>query len=164
MNVIKKHRKTKIVVGLIILMGVAGGGLWIYGNLDGDSPEWGPKLRAMLVDCDRLRVRTGGLCHRRMSSEVTLFEITGASDVAGVVANLKINSSHSGFHCMCCGNPTFEFYRDESLVAAVGFHHGKSLRWQDWRGDGLLQAGSASYLESLMKKHGYHIDDGAGDL
>jgi len=164
MSVIKRPRKTKIVLGSIVLVELVAIGLWISVGQGGDSPEWGPKLHAALVDCDRIRVRSGGLCHRRSDSEVTIFEITGSADVEDVVRNIKIDSHRSGFHCMCCGDPTFEFYRNGDIVASVGFHHGISLRWRGWRGDGSLQPGSSEYLKNLLEEHGYHIADPAGDL
>ena len=58
---------------------------------------------------------------------------------------------------MCCGNPTFEFYRGDELVAAIGFHHGQSIRWDNglWPGDAALTGRSAEYLVEWLDRHGY---------
>jgi hypothetical protein len=60
----------------------------------------------------------------------------------------------SGFHCMCCGEPSIEFYRGERLVLTLGFHHGQSLRWVGgWPGDGALITDSARFLVKWLADH-----------
>jgi hypothetical protein len=110
-----------------------------------------------LGTADRLRARTGGVCHRRESEEKTIHETREAAVIAEVAAHFQVAESSSGGHCMCCGNPTFEFYRGEVLVASLGFHHGRSIRWSDgvWPGDGMLLQSSALYLIDWLAKHGY---------
>ncbi len=57
---------------------------------------------------------------------------------------------------MCCGDPTFEFYAGDRLLAMVGYHHTKRLRWADgkWRGDGQLTAASRGFIISWLSQHG----------
>ena len=117
---------------------------------------WTETLRAALKGADRVRVRSGGTCHRRPKQERTLFEIKDAKGVKETIANIVLEPSDSGFHCMCCGNPSFEFYRKDKLLVTLGFHHGRSLRWMqgEWPGDGLLSAKSGDYICELLDKHG----------
>lgn len=102
----------------------------------------------------RVRVRTGGLCHRRPEHERTLFEITEPAAIRESLELFTVSDEGSGFWCMCCGNPTVEFYRGEELVAEVGFHHGKSLRWSGWSGDVLVADEVIGDLCRWMESHG----------
>ena len=114
------------------------------------------ELRTALTKVDRLRVRTGGVCHRREEKEKTIVEIKDAPSIAEVVDHFQINEDDSGDHCMCCGNPTFELYEGEKLVATIGFHHGRSIRWWDgnWPGDGVLTARSSEFLIRWLAEEG----------
>jgi hypothetical protein len=56
---------------------------------------------------------------------------------------------------MCCGTPSFEFFKGEELVATLGFHHGQSMRWPGvWPADGALTSTSADYLVTWLAEHG----------
>ena len=114
-------------------------------------------LAVVLSTADKLRARTGGVCHRQEAEEKTIYETQEAALIAEVAAHFQVADSSSGGHCMCCGDPTFEFYRSGELVATLGFHHGRSLRWADgvWPGDGMLLNDSARFLIDWLASHGY---------
>lgn len=114
--------------------------------------RWNQALAHTTACADRIRVRTGGLCHRERERERTLFEVTDAAEVERVLPMLYVDEPESMGMCMCCGEPTIEFYRGDRLVTAVGFHHGKSLRWRQWPADGMLS--DATALCGWMEGHG----------
>lgn len=100
-----------------------------------------------LAGVDRIRVRSGGTCHRDEAAERTLAEETDPAKIRDFLSKVRVDERRYGFHCMCCGEPTFEFYRKGELVAAVGYHHDRSLRWPDgWPSDVLMTTDSARYL------------------
>ncbi|MEM9461014.1 MAG: hypothetical protein AAGF11_43015 [Myxococcota bacterium] len=109
-------------------------------------------LADTLACADRIRVRTGGLCHRRREDERILFEVTDAAAVERARPLFRVAEDELLGTCMCCGEPTIELYRGDSLIAEVGFHHGKSLRWRGWPSDGLLA--DAGALCTWMEAHG----------
>lgn len=115
--------------------------------------DWNAALRQALEGATRLRIRDGGLCHRR-GGEPTLFETKDAVVIRKFIERFEVVEKGSGFHCSCCGDPTLEFYRDEELKVELGFHHGRSLRWKGWFGDGLLTPASAEGLIDLLAAHG----------
>jgi hypothetical protein len=117
---------------------------------------WTDSFAATVQGATRLRVRSGGTCHRRIDQEKTLAEITNTDEIELIVKSISINEEKSAFHCMCCGNPTLEFYKGEKLLAMVGYHHGQSLRWADglWPGDGMLTTQSMDFLISWLARHG----------
>jgi len=56
---------------------------------------------------------------------------------------------------MCCGDPSFEFYRGDELVVTIGFHHGQSLRWPGgWPADGMMTPACASFVNDWLADHG----------
>jgi hypothetical protein len=109
---------------------------------------WETSLRRAVQGCDRIRVRSGGTCHRDVESEKTLVDSRDRSVIRALVVAIEIDDARSGGGCMCCGEPTFEFYRGEKLLAMVGFHHGQALRWDggEWEGDGALTPESAERI------------------
>jgi hypothetical protein len=116
---------------------------------------WERMLHSALAEVTRIRVRSGGTCHHDPAREKTLFEVKEAEKVRQVVDGIRVDESGSGFHCMCCGEPSFEFYAGERLVATLGFHHGRSLRWPGgWPGDGLLTDESAGFICEWLADHG----------
>jgi hypothetical protein len=117
---------------------------------------WMDTLSKAVALAGRLRVRTGGTCHRRPSTERTIFEVNDPAVIRDFVAKLEVDEAKSGFHCMCCGSPSLELYDGARLLATLGFHHGRSLRWpQRWPGDALLTARSAEHLVQFLGKHGF---------
>lgn len=114
------------------------------------------QLRASLASADTLRVRTGGTCHRDTGKEVELFKTTSRSEIQELLDLIRVDESESGLHCMCCGDPTLEFYIGEKLIGTVGVHHGTSLRWIEgtWDGDGMLTRKSAKALTAWLAAKG----------
>ena len=114
---------------------------------------WKAALKDALSGVDRLRIRSGGTCHRDAASEKTLAEVKDSREIGDFVDGIEIDESKANFHCRCCGEPSFEFYRGESLVVTVGFHHGESLRWPDgWIGDARLRPKSATFIVDWLAK------------
>jgi len=55
---------------------------------------------------------------------------------------------------MCCGEPSIEFYRGKELAVSLSMHHGRSLRWEGWPGDGELTKASGESLSQWLAEHG----------
>ncbi len=107
--------------------------------------------------CDRLRVRSGGTCHRQVAKEKTLLEVRDAAEICRFVAMLTFdNDDTSAGACLCCGDPTFEFYQGEKLLAMIGFHHDVSLRWPggEWPGDAKLTLAAQESVCKYLGDHG----------
>lgn len=118
--------------------------------------RWDEALRQAVAGATRLRVRSGGTCHRDRSEEKTLWELADAAKIRELAALIKIDEEGSGFHCSCCGDPSFEFYQGDRLIATLGFHHGRSFRWPDrWPGDGLLTRETQESLPRWLVKNGF---------
>lgn len=120
------------------------------------AQSWEMPLKQALSDCNRISVRSGGTCHRSKKEEKILFAVTQKSDIKQLIESIKIDEARSGFQCMCCGNPTIEFYKGKSLLVMLGYHHGQSLRWSDgkWKGDALLTQESAEHLAKWLSDNG----------
>jgi hypothetical protein len=109
-------------------------------------------FRDTVAAADRLRVRSGGGCCRNIAEEKTLYELLGKPDVADFLKHLEF--AGIGGECECCGDPTFEFYHGEKLLAMVSYHHGRSLRWRrKWTGDAHLTKASREWLVGWLAEH-----------
>lgn len=117
---------------------------------------WVDSLRNAVQGTTKLRVRSGGTCHRRPKEEKTLAEVTDPQEIERFLKTVDIDESRSRGVCACCGNPTFEFYAGERLLAMVGYHHQQRLRWAggEWGADGELTARSQESLLSWLTQHG----------
>jgi tetratricopeptide (TPR) repeat protein len=116
--------------------------------------RWEKVLRDAVAGTTRIRVRSGGTCHRDPAHEKTYFEITDTGEIRAFLDRLRIDEAASGGSCLCCGEPTFEFYAGGRMLAMIGFHHGLTLRWRAaWPGDAVLTGSSGEALCLWLKDH-----------
>jgi hypothetical protein len=115
--------------------------------------EWLAPLVKAVKSATKLRIRSGGTCHRDESREETLYETENLGEIKTLVAGVAIDAQQSGFHCMCCGTPSLEFYAGDRLIVTLGFHHAQGLRWREgWKGDAALTKESATFLVDWLAK------------
>jgi hypothetical protein len=124
------------------------------------NEDWTKQLHEALKDATRLRVRSGGTCHRKPDEEKTLLDLDSPKEVTALIQQIQIDAE-GGFPCMCCGNPTLEFFDKERLILSLGFHHGQSLRWLDgkWSTDGLQTKDSSALLIRWLSEHGVPVPE-----
>lgn len=105
---------------------------------------------------DKVVVRSGGMCHRNAKREKVLFTLTDEQAIRELWDGIKLEGGQFGkiSMCMCCGNPTFEFYRGKKLLTSVSFHHSYNLRWAGWSSDAHLSVESSKYFKELFQKQG----------
>lgn len=116
--------------------------------------RWAATLAKAVEGADRVRVRSGGTCHRNIAEERTLYEEKDEAKIRELIQQVQIDEAKSQFHCQCCGDPSLEFYQDGKLLATVGYHHGRGLRWvEGWPGDALMTAECARYFETWLADH-----------
>ena len=118
--------------------------------------RFGESLQAALKPTTRLRIRSGGTCHRREELEKTLFETKSASEIKQFLVGMQVveGEAHSGWGCFCCRSPSLEFYEGDRLIETVGFHHRLNVRWKNWPSDAALTKQSADFLLEWMASRG----------
>lgn len=98
-------------------------------------------LDRALERAERVRIHDAGVAGRDLVMPKTttpLLEVAGSSELLGLRDALKIEERAAG-HCMCHGSLGLEFIdRSGAVVALVGLHHGRSIRWDEWKDDALL--------------------------
>lgn len=114
--------------------------------------RWDQKLADVGACATRIVVRAGGVCHRRPAFERVFFVHEDPAAVRELLPLLRLDESLSDTSCMCCGALTIELHRDAELLAAVSLHHGKTLRWYGWPGDGRLA--DPAPLCAWLTRHG----------
>ena len=95
---------------------------------------WKESVQAWAQGATRMRVRSGGICHRHPEREKTLLDENDPAAIRSLVHGLEVDIVKSKNVCMCCGNPSMEFYRNGRLINAVSIHHGLRLRFGTHRG------------------------------
>ncbi len=107
-----------------------------------------------LDETTKMRVRTGGHCHRNPEKEILLLETVHHEGIENLLRCIAVAPKYVKIsNCRCCGDLSFEFYRDESLIASISLHHGTHLRFQgETFGDQYLTAESKRLLTEWLKK------------
>ena len=103
-------------------------------------------LDELLRQVHAVRVYEGGSCHYTPADRQLLAETTAHPELKSLQAALQIvdGDKNRCFHCMCCGDPTLEFIAaDETRLALISIHHGRSVRWDAWQSDAKLVDGLA---------------------
>ncbi len=99
-------------------------------------------LDALFKKVTRARVLDGGTARGKALGKEVLLDISDAQAIAILQDCLAIVEDESTFgHCMCLGDQALELYAGRRLVATIGLHHGRSIRWEAWKHDALLQDG-----------------------
>ena len=105
-------------------------------------------LQMDLKSATRLRIRTGGTCHRKPEQERILYETRAANEIRPFIAGIQVDEveDHTGFGCFCCGSTSLEFYDRDELIATIVIHHGSFLAWKEWTSMSNLTPQSAKFL------------------
>ncbi len=113
-------------------------------------------LVPVLAGVTRIRVRTGGTCHRVATHERTLAEVRDAPAIAAFVDALRFAVPEFGDDATDCGTPTFELFVGERMVASLGLHGGVRVRWAGggWPGDAWLAPTAADALATWAAARG----------
>jgi len=113
-------------------------------------------LLPALAGVTRVRVRTGGTCHRVATHERTLAEVREAPAITQLLDALRFAAPEFGDDATDCGSPTFELFAGARMVASLGLHGGVRVRWAGggWPGDAQLSATAAQALAAWAAERG----------
>ena len=109
----------------------------VFGKLPSQA-----SLDAMLEGVTRVRLLGWGeVSENRRGFDHLLLEVQDPESIGTLRDCLAIvEDPKSFFHCMCLGDFRLEFYQAENLKAALGLHHGRSIRWGEaWERDAWLR-------------------------
>lgn len=109
-------------------------------------------LDALLARITRVRVVAAGMSEGRAMQGPVLLDTSAPEQLAALRRYLVIAEDPRGFgHDMCLGSETFELYEGTSLRASIGLHHGRVIRWSEWKHDAPLAdpQGLLRWLASL---------------
>ena len=99
-------------------------------------------LDILIEKITRARVIAGGMSHGKALGTEVLIDENDPQEVIALRECLTIVEDESTFgHCSCLGDNALELYAGDHLIATIGLHHGRSIRWGVWRYDALLVDG-----------------------
>lgn len=120
--------------------------------------DWQNALVTKLGKIDRLRIRSGGTKSRELDKEKTLFEIVDVGKIEALINSIALTERPlRPAECTCSGEPTFEFYRDQKLIAMIGYHHNEFLHWHKgvWPTDATITLACGELFAELLADEGY---------
>jgi tetratricopeptide (TPR) repeat protein len=116
---------------------------YLYGESQGPDPAQ-RELDEVLPRVTRVRAIASGMFRGQAMGSEVLLDVTDSQALAALGKALEIIVDPKTFdHCACLGGPTLELYRDQELLATIGLHHGRSIRWKQWKHDARLANGQA---------------------
>jgi hypothetical protein len=107
-----------------------------------DNPSQA-SLSRILKKTDHVRVLAGGEYNGKPLSKNILLDSRSAATIAELKQALLIDEDPESLgRDMCYGDPTLELMSGKRVLAVLGFHHGRSIRWdKSWKFDASLQDG-----------------------
>lgn len=137
-----KNRWLKIsltvsAVVVILVLALAGGGIWMIKN----HPDWVIADQPLTIEaagfdklsgkCNKIVIRDGGFgCCYRTDDDPVLAQITDPVAIREFFDNIKFAGTEiQERQCECCGHPGIDFYHNAKLLAVTSVQHGKYLRW-----------------------------------
>ena len=130
----EKHtsrKRTHLILFKIPLLLTVGFILLVIGLGFFSGPTTTYQVRNKITGSSRLVIRTGGNCHREPERERILFETKDAEIIKKISKRISLGFSDPGGACMCCGEMTFDFYRDGNLYYSFSLHHRSHIRIKD---------------------------------
>lgn len=113
------------------------------------------RVRSRIEDSTLVIVRPGGNCHRRHEQECVLLRLETGDEIRALSKRISLGLSMPGAHCMCCGDMTFDFYRDDELHYSFSVHHGERIRIKgNSLGDKELSSASRRELNQWLDEKG----------
>lgn len=126
------------------------------GQAKGEPPSQAV-LDRFFRDADRACVVAGGLFRDAAIGGRVLADATDPEAISFLARATRIDEDPATFHhCACLGNLVIELYRGDQLLASLGVHHGKGLRWSGWKDDANLA--DPNRLITWMELHGLSVE------
>lgn len=95
-------------------------------------------LSNLFSGVDKVIIKDDGVYEDKAMSDKILLTILQADRIKTFNKLLEIDEENTGFYCMCLGTYAIELYADTQIKATIGFHHGVSIRYNNWNGDAKL--------------------------
>jgi tetratricopeptide (TPR) repeat protein len=125
---------------------------YTYGDAVGPDPAQ-RDLDDLLPQVTRVCVLSGALYRGHSTGGDVLLETDDPGALRELADCLRVVEDPGAFgHCPCLGGPTLELYAGAELLAVLGLHHGRAVRWQRWHHDARLQDGGR--LDAWLTGHG----------
>ena len=103
-------------------------------------------------------IKKGGVYNNKAIGKTINLILENKDDIRELVKFLHVEEPKEVLYCMCVGSYAVELYENLELKATIGLHHGKAIRYENWKGDADLMDGlgllrwlsSMGYDEPLM--------------
>ncbi|MBO9562844.1 MAG: hypothetical protein J7621_08730 [Niastella sp.] len=97
---------------------------------------------------DKVVIKDGGVFSGKALTGKVLLNIVDQDKIQRLQTLLELVEPTESFYCLCLGDYAIELISDDSIKVTIGFHHGVSIRYDQWNGDAPL-ARNEELLEFL---------------
>jgi hypothetical protein len=147
-----KLRLKKVLIVLILIPFCLSIAIIVPSSMVG--PYQGKKFQTASKGADTLVIRTGGFCHRNPETEKQVFRTNDPNQINEFLGLLSFSPSELG-QCECCGELSFEFYKNNEIFKAFSLHHDTHIRIQGQStGDIYLTSDSIKSLNAWLVEKG----------
>jgi len=125
-----------------------------YQHGQSDAPDPAQcDLDELLPRITRVRAIASGMLRGRALGTEIIVDTTDRNALQALHRSLRIVEDPGTFdHCSCLGGPCLELFAGDELLATIGLHHGRAIRWAKWRHDASLRNGSS--LRDWLTRNG----------
>ncbi len=100
----------------------------------------------LFLKVDKIQIKSDGVYDCKAISEDIVLLISNRNEIAKFHSLLSIIEPSEDFYCMCSGDYAIELFSKNEIIATVGYHHGTSIRYDNWCGDAELE-----FAEELLQ-------------
>jgi hypothetical protein len=108
-------------------------------------------LNELFFGVDTVVIKESGVHQNRALSDNIVLTLSHFDIITKFQSLLEIIEPTEPFYCMCLGDYAIELIVDNKITATLGFHHGYSIRYDNWYGDSEL-AKRDEFLDFLAKQ------------
>ena len=95
-------------------------------------------LNKLFLGVDNVIIKESGVYHNKAIKDNIVLTLSHFDTIRQLQSLLEITEPTESFYCMCLGDYAIELIEDTKIKATLGFHHGVSIRYENWHGDSEL--------------------------
>lgn len=95
-------------------------------------------LEKLFLGVVRVIIKDGGVYKNAAMTDNIVLTISQLDKIQTFQKLLEINEENNGFYCLCSGDYAIELHTENEIKATIGFHHGISIRYNNWNCDAEL--------------------------
>ena len=111
------------------------------------------RLEELFQNINKVVIKKGGVYDGKAIGHTIELSLESKTDIDSLIKALHIEEPKEVVYCMCAGSYALELFNSSTLKGTIGLHHGRTIRYEGWKGDARLVNGLG--LLTLIASRGY---------